>query len=1087
MQTNYSTNFVQTSLKQRIYKAINVFSMTTLVLHMSIGASLAGVLLVSPEAALACHGYITIAKDTGGVDSPEFTFSSSGGDSPGNFTLHGGEEEEFGRVVGNTTYTISETDIPPGWSFDKIKCDSGSYNINSQSVSIYLHDTDNIKCTFYNTQDQGPGCGDGTVNQGEECDDGNTADGDGCSANCTIEPLIIKAYKVVCEDETYLPNWGAQSNVPAMITDTTASDWVAQSNQKCWLESDWDFQWGFHTEGANLGVNKLPGDHIGPADGSAGQGTDTGTDYDDWKNFDTSTTNSGNTPAGVSIDDLEGASKLWVRENLKTGYEPYANPPGSLQDPVSAEIYCHTDTYNFDNYDRIDGAALGETYYCVAFNALVQGPECGDGHVDSGEQCDDGNDINTDDCRNDCTLPVCGDGIKDANEQCDDGNKVEGDGCNNNCEPDGTLIVKKVVVGGTATSSNWTMHIDTLYDFPGSLAGVSKVVPVGMHQVTETGGLADYDLTYGGDCGDTGLVSVNAGDAKTCILTNTYNPPPPPACGDGHLDQGEECDDGNNDNGDGCSSDCKWQGILIVRKIVGGGTATSSDWTMDISQTYSFPGDFDGTSRFVVPGMHQVTESGGPTGYNLSYGGDCGDTGLVAVGTTSPATCVLTNTYVPEPTGSLTICKYYDYGVIGTYETATDTPLAWDFWVASSTAAGPVTVSENEETGCVTMDNLPLDDYHVTEVPRLGGNWINSYPQGGAYDVSLTATNTDPDPLIFLNHQTEGEPFCGDGIKNGNEECDGTDGVGEHQTCTEECTLENQPYCGDGHLDPGEQCDDGNNVSGDGCSATCHTEGGGGGGGGGGGFVFLTISNLNVKCLTDSTAAAEWFTNKAATSWMVYGTSSNAMADATSTETTTASTHHEVTITGLTPGVNYTFEAVANEGGQEVKKYATYSTDSCVKVKGEEGEPILVISKAVAQDIVNPGDKNVEYTITVTNEGNLTSFDTIVVDTLPTGLTFSEDGAKEKTWELGDLEPGDSREIIYYVDVSPDAEPKVYINTAVASSSNYPPVSDTADVNIEPVKVLAVTGFDGYEFMMLLMFALASLGSVTFIKKYAYA
>lgn len=35
--------------------------------------------------------------------------------------------------------------------------------------------------------------------------------------------------------------------------------------------------------------------------------------------------------------------------------------------------------------------------------------------------------------------------------------------------------------------------------------------------------------------------------------------------------------------------------------------------------------------------------------------------------------------------------------------------------------------------------------------------------------------------------------------------------------------------CGDGHVDGTEQCDDGNTTSGDGCSATCQTEGGGGG------------------------------------------------------------------------------------------------------------------------------------------------------------------------------------------------------------------------------------------------------------------
>ncbi len=59
---------------------------------------------------------------------------------------------------------------------------------------------------------------------------------------------------------------------------------------------------------------------------------------------------------------------------------------------------------------------------------------CGDGKQDTSEQCDDGNTDNTDDCRNDCTLPRCGDGILDAGEQCDDGNLVDGDGCSSTCQ-----------------------------------------------------------------------------------------------------------------------------------------------------------------------------------------------------------------------------------------------------------------------------------------------------------------------------------------------------------------------------------------------------------------------------------------------------------------------------------------------------------------------------------------------------------------------------------------------------------------------------------------------------------------------------
>ena len=54
---------------------------------------------------------------------------------------------------------------------------------------------------------------------------------------------------------------------------------------------------------------------------------------------------------------------------------------------------------------------------------------CGDGNVETSEQCDDGNTVDTDSCRNDCTLPKCGDGVLDPGEECDDGNDVDGDEC----------------------------------------------------------------------------------------------------------------------------------------------------------------------------------------------------------------------------------------------------------------------------------------------------------------------------------------------------------------------------------------------------------------------------------------------------------------------------------------------------------------------------------------------------------------------------------------------------------------------------------------------------------------------------------
>lgn len=71
-------------------------------------------------------------------------------------------------------------------------------------------------------------------------------------------------------------------------------------------------------------------------------------------------------------------------------------------------------------------------------------PVCGNGSIEGSEVCDDGNDVNTDDCLNTCVSPSCGDSFVWAgHETCDDSNTLIescGDGaiqsgsyCNNNC------------------------------------------------------------------------------------------------------------------------------------------------------------------------------------------------------------------------------------------------------------------------------------------------------------------------------------------------------------------------------------------------------------------------------------------------------------------------------------------------------------------------------------------------------------------------------------------------------------------------------------------------------------------------------
>src|SRR3989339_590364 len=59
---------------------------------------------------------------------------------------------------------------------------------------------------------------------------------------------------------------------------------------------------------------------------------------------------------------------------------------------------------------------------------------CGNGILESGEECDDNNSINGDGCSSICkNETICGNGIKEFPEECDDKNLINGDGCSNVC------------------------------------------------------------------------------------------------------------------------------------------------------------------------------------------------------------------------------------------------------------------------------------------------------------------------------------------------------------------------------------------------------------------------------------------------------------------------------------------------------------------------------------------------------------------------------------------------------------------------------------------------------------------------------
>lgn len=157
--------------------------------------------------------------------------------------------------------------------------------------------------------------------------------------------------------------------------------------------------------------------------------------------------------------------------------------------------------YNPDQQD-LDGDGVGD--------ACVAGAICGNGVLEVGEECDDGNTQDHDGCDFKCQVeqlePKCGNGIIEGTEQCDDGNLLDGDGCSHECIHENMQLL---------------------------VCGNGLVEPENSEQ-----------------CDDG-----NTEDGDGCNQWCKEEGP----CGDGKLHVGEECDDGNNIDYDGCSAQCMFE------------------------------------------------------------------------------------------------------------------------------------------------------------------------------------------------------------------------------------------------------------------------------------------------------------------------------------------------------------------------------------------------------------------------------------------------------------------------------------------------------------------------------------------------
>jgi len=146
-------------------------------------------------------------------------------------------------------------------------------------------------------------------------------------------------------------------------------------------------------------------------------------------------------------------------------------------------------------------------------------------------------------------------------------------------------------------------------------------------------------------------------------------------------------------------------------------------------------------------------------------------------------------------------------------------------------------------------------------------------------------------------------------------------------------------------------------------------------------------------------------------------------------------------------------------------------------VLGESGEPNLTISKRLTNaEFANPGQGNIEFEIIITNNGNLTAFEVMIIDQLPDGFFFDSTERTTQVWVPGDIAPDEVRTIHYLVEAVDAILPGEYENKVEVSALNHEPVKASADIEVREVSVLGMmqekleeTGFSLRELVLILI------------------
>ncbi|MCP3100454.1 Ig-like domain-containing protein [Myxococcus sp. K15C18031901] len=385
-------------------------------------------------------------------------------------------------------------------------------------------------------------CGDGVLGGSELCDDGNQLSGDGCNSVCEVEPgYTCTGQPSVCDNNAAptvedvqattaedtpvgitihaadpdgdvltfsftLPGHGVLSGTGASVTYTPNANYVGNDTFQVTVSD------GKKQATATVSITVSPVNDAPVA-----------TSATVTVNYNTST------PITLVATDVDGDALTFTAT---------APSHGTLSGTGAQLLY--TPATDFQGADQFtftatDGTLTSNT---ATISITVRGPPvCGDGYLDPGEVCDDGNRVAGDGCRADCLgVEVCGDGLLDsaAGEQCDDGGTTPGDGCDEMCQLDAFSNVPPTLVSGTLncttanTNTGRKAAVDALGRFYvvmrcGGAVHVSVSVDRGHTWVGPTPLGIPNAAEVAIEGGPTGVAYVAATSAGTLIFTRTVD------------------------------------------------------------------------------------------------------------------------------------------------------------------------------------------------------------------------------------------------------------------------------------------------------------------------------------------------------------------------------------------------------------------------------------------------------------------------------------------------------------------------------------------------------------------------------------